>query len=204
MSYSGRIAGIMVTAGIVITAAACGGGADSTMEADTAVADTGPPHGAGGHDMSAMQVDTALMRRHADQADSMAAETLQDVERLRRMAPGEWYARIDRHVPRVAAMLTMLDRHMREMDMGMGMADDEMGAMMGMSGAEHRAMLELMEALRDDAGKLQTAPAQEVAATMPAHLERLERLLAMLERGAAHMRGASGMQGAGTTHEPGH
>ncbi|MDW7712322.1 MAG: hypothetical protein SCH98_17790 [Deferrisomatales bacterium] len=75
------------------------------------------------------------------------------------------------------------------MDMGMGMSDEEMGGMMGMSGEDYRAMMEEMEALRREMESLQTASRSEVRERMPAHLDQLEQMADMMERTAAHMRG---------------
>ena len=79
---------------------------------------------------------------------------------------------------------------MREMDMGMGMDADHMGEMMGMTGEEHETMLREMTTLRTEAGQLQTATPEDVRALMPAHLERLERMIEIMDASAQHMAGA--------------
>ncbi len=87
-------------------------------------------------------------------------------------------------------MLGMMERQMREMDMGMGMDAAHMGEMMGIRGAEHETMLQEMTALRTESGQLQTATPEVVRAQMPAHLERLERMIEIMETSADHMGGA--------------
>lgn len=88
----------------------------------------------------------------------------------------------------VAEMLSVIDRQMREMDMGMNMSDESMGEMMGVSGEEYRAIMSEVEALRAEIGQLQTAQRAEVAAQMPAHLDRIEGLLERMAASADHMR----------------
>lgn len=88
----------------------------------------------------------------------------------------------------VAEMLSVIDRQMREMDMGMNMSDEHMGEMMGMSGEDHRTMMSEVEALRAEVGQLQTAGQADVAARMPAHLDRIEGLLERMAASADHMR----------------
>jgi len=138
--------------------------------------------------MPGMQLDDAAMRRHAAEMDSMVVEMRQHVQEMRATPPGEWHARVEQHAPRVSSMLGMMERQMREMDRGMNMSDPQMGQMMGMSQEEYRQMLDEMRALRGEVEELQTAPEATVRERMPAHLDRLERMNAMMERNAAHMR----------------
>jgi hypothetical protein len=44
-----------------------------------------------------------------------------------------------------------------------------------------------MTVLRTEVGQLQTATPEQVRAQMPAHLERLERMIEIMEASAAHM-----------------
>lgn len=181
---------ILATVGLL---GACGGSGAGEAD-DNVVPDTGM--GAmEGHDMSAMggttmAMDPAAMQRHAVEMDSMATELRAHVAELRQLPPDQWHARMDQHAPLVARMLGMMERQMREMDMGMGMDAAHMGEMMGMSGAEHETMLQEMTALRTEVGQLQTATPEEVRAQMPAHLERLERMVEVMEASAEHMGGA--------------
>jgi len=138
--------------------------------------------------MPGMQLDDAAMRRHAAEMDSMVVEMRQHVQEMRAAPPGEWHARMDQHAPRVSSMLGMMERQVREMDMGMNMSDAHMGQMMGMRQEEYRQMMEEMRVLRGEVEELQTAPEATVRERMPAHLDRLERMNAMMERSAAHMR----------------
>jgi hypothetical protein len=106
---------------------------------------------------------------------------------MRQLPQEQWHARMDTHAPLVARMLGMMDRHMREMDMGMDMDAAHMGDMMGMSAEDHEAMMSDMAALRTEVAQLQTAGPDEVRAQMPAHLDRLERMIEMMESSADHM-----------------
>jgi hypothetical protein len=135
-----------------------------------------------------MEMDPAMMERHADEADGMAAEVREHVDAFRRLSPEEQHARFAEHAGVVAGMLGLMDRQMREMSMGMPMDDEEMGAMMGMSGEEHRQMMQQMATLRTEAEDLQVAPTEEIGARMGAHLDRLEAMARMLETMAREMR----------------
>lgn len=172
---------------IGLGAMACGGGEDAPAGDAHGDMPMGQPmegmegmHGA--EDMSAM------MTRHAQEADSMATVVRQHAQELRQLPADEWHERMGEHVTRVSQMLNLMNRQMREMDMGMGMSDDQMGEMMGRTGEEHRGMMEEMRALRTDLEQLQTASRDEVRDRMPDHLERLERMVDMLEASARHMR----------------
>jgi hypothetical protein len=170
-------------AGVAVAAAlgACGGAGHGVDEPGHGAAEA---HTAGGMDMGAM------MRRHADEGEAMAAETRAHVERMRRLPPAEWHARMGDHVGQVSRMLSLMTRQVREMDMGMGMSDEAMGAMMGMSGGEYRRTREEQAALRAELEALQTAPAPEVRARVPGHLDRVEALARTLDESARAMRGS--------------
>ncbi|CAN5730950.1 hypothetical protein BH23GEM9_BH23GEM9_20380 [soil metagenome] len=170
---------IAVVAALAIGACSSG---DSASEMDTA--DPTPPAGEHG----GMAMDSAAMQQHAQEADSVVRAMRQHADRLRQLPPAEWPARMNDHVARVAGMLAMMDRHIREMNVGMGSGHEHMSEMMGMTAEDHTAMMAEMGALRADAETLQTATAAQVTQLMPAHLDRLERMLSMMERGAAHMR----------------
>lgn len=138
--------------------------------------------------MDGMSMDREMMRRHAQEADSMASVMRQHVDRMRQLSPEQWHDRMGEHVGQASQMLGLMNRQMREMDMGMGMSDEQMGQMMGMSGEEHRGMMEEMRALRTDLEQLQTASPEQVRDRMPAHLDRLERMVETMEASAEHMR----------------
>lgn len=129
------------------------------------------------------------MARHAREADSAATALRQHVADMRDRSADEWYEQMGEHVRQVSGMLRLMDRHMREMDMGMGMDDAQMGEMMGMSAEEHRQMMDGLGALRTDLERLQTAPPEEVREIMPGHLDRLEEMIRVMEGAADHMRG---------------
>lgn len=128
------------------------------------------------------------MQRHSEEADSMASVMGEHIQQMRALAAEEWHDRMGEHVRQVSQMLSLVNRQMREMDMGMSMSDEQMGQMMGMTGEEHRRMMDEMQALRTELEELQTASHDEVRERMPDHLDRLERMAEMLEQSAGHMR----------------
>lgn len=184
-----RTVALITTVVIASAAAACAGDADAPADDAAATMDTGS---AGG-----MQMDPAMMRRHADESDSAVVVMRQHVQEMRSLSPEEQHARVSEHTGRVAAMLTLLERHMREMDMGMNMSDEHMGAMMGKDAEGHRHMINEMQTLRAEAEALQIASPADVARQMPPHLERLEALLTSMEVSGAHMRRSGSGQGGG-------
>lgn len=193
MPYTGFIVAVVAA----ITIGACSSG-DSQPDADTA----SPTPDDGEH--TGMMLDSAAMHQHAQETDSIVREMRQHAAQLREMAPDAWPARVDTHVERVAGMLAMMDRHMREMNMNMASDHEHMGEMMGMTAEEHTAMVADMAALRANAETLQTATAAQVRAVMPTHLDRLERMLSGMERSAAHMAGGAAMHSGDTAHDPNH
>lgn len=180
--------------------AACAGDDDRPGSDDQADMPMGESmDGMGGmdgmHDMDGMSGSEgmgAMMRRHAVDADSMVDAMRPHVEEMSQQAPAQWHARMGEHVGMVSRMLTLMSSQMDEMDMGMDLSDERMGEMMGMSGAEHREMLNEMRALRTDLEQLQVASREEVAARMPDHLERLDRVLEMMDDAADHMESVTG------------
>jgi hypothetical protein len=145
--------------------------------------DTGHAHG-----MPGMQMDHSAMQRHAHEADSAVAAMRGHVQQMRQLSAEQQHARVGEHVSHVSRMLSLMDRHMREMDHGMGMDDAQMGEMMGMTADEHRQMMEQMRTLRSEAERLQTASQAEIRQQMPGHLDRIESMLRMMEQSADHMR----------------
>jgi hypothetical protein len=139
-------------------------------------------------EMPGMPMDPAMMERHADEGDEMAAQMRAHVQTMRQLPAEQQHERMAEHVGQVSAMLALMNRHMEEMSMGMPMADEQMGAMMGMSGEEHREMMQEMQALRAELENLQTAPPAELQERMQQHLDRCERMAEMMEHSAEHMR----------------
>lgn len=137
-----------------------------------------------------MEMAPGMMERHADEAEAMAAEMRAHLDEMRRLPAAARHERMGEHARSVSRMLALLNRQIREMAMGMPMDDEAMGALMGMSADEHRRMMDDMQALRAELEELQTAPVAELGQRMPAHLDRTERLVDMLERSAGHMRRA--------------
>lgn len=120
------------------------------------------------------------MQRHVEEADSMASVMREHIRRMRGLPAEQWHDRMDEHVGQVSQMLALVNRQMRDMDMGMGISDEQMGEMMGMTGEEHRQMMDEMQSLRSELEQLQTASRDEVRERMPRHLDRLERMVEML------------------------
>lgn len=143
--------------------------------------------GHGMQGMDGMPGMARMMERHAEEADSMAALIREHARRMRDLPAEQWHARMGEHVAQVSQMLGLMNRQMREMDMGTGMSDERMGQMMGMTGEEHRRMMDRMQALRSELEQLQTASRDQVRDRMPAHLDTLEEMAGMLEKAAAHM-----------------
>jgi hypothetical protein len=178
------VLGVMLVGGL---AAACGGNEGPPPDEAAGTATPAPGDVAHGHDMPDMHVDPAMMQRHVQEADSMATAMRTHIQQMRQLSAEEQHVRIGEHVGHVSRMLSMMDRHMREMGHGTGMDDAPMGEMMGMSPEEHRRMMEQMRTLRSETERLQTASQAEVRRQMPEHLDRLEDTVRMMEQSAAHM-----------------
>jgi hypothetical protein len=138
--------------------------------------------------MQGTQTDPGMMRRHADEMDQMTSRMRQHIQQMRQLSPEQQYERMGEHVTQVSRMLGLMNRQMSEMDMGMGVSDEQMGRMIGMSGEEHRRMMEQMQALRAELEQLQNASRTEIRERMPAHLDRVQEMMRMLETSAAHVR----------------
>jgi hypothetical protein len=178
------VLGVMLVGGV---AAACGGADGPPPDGAAGAAAPGAGDVAHGHDMAGMHVDPAMMQRHVQEADSMATAMRTHIQQMRQLSAEEQHARLGEHVGHVSRMLSMMDRHMREMGHGTGMDDAHMGEMMGMSAEEHRQMMEQMRRLRSETERLQTASEAELRRQMPEHLDRLEAMVGMMEQSAAHM-----------------
>jgi hypothetical protein len=183
-----RFPRLAAAAASVLVLAACRPG--SEVPPDGRAATPGDPHPPAGmqHGAHGMEVPAGTMQRHADELDTATVQVREHVREMRGRTPAEWHARMGEHTRAVSGLLGLMDRQMREMDMGMGMDDEHMGEMMGMSGEEHRRMMEEMREVRSDAEALQTASEAEVARRMPEHLDRLERFVERMEHASAAMR----------------
>jgi hypothetical protein len=146
----------------------------------------------GMHDMSAMAMDTAMVRRHADEMETQSARLRTHVQQMRAAGPDGWQGRMNEHAALVSEVLTTMDEHMREMHGATGMDHAHMSGMMGADSVRHREMMEETEVLRTEIAELGTADAATVRAGMPAHLDRLERMAGRMEEGVAHMRAGHG------------
>lgn len=173
-------AGIVGPMGVALLLAACGGQDDvhSTEGME------GMP---GMGSMQGMQ-GTDDMHRHAQELDGMTPRMRDHIQQMRQLSPEQQHERMGEHVGELSQMLTLMNRQMGEMGMGMSMSDEQMGEMMGMSGEEHRRMVEEMQGIRAELEELQTASPDEVRERMPAHLDRTEGMVHMMEGSAEHMR----------------
>lgn len=131
-------------------------------------------------------METTDMSRHSQEADSMAAVVREHVAQMRGLNPMAWHDRMGEHVGQVSQMLALINRQMREMDMGGSMSHEQMGEMMGMTAEEHDRMMTDMQELRSTLEELQTASPEEVGERMPGHLERLEGMADLLSGSGAH------------------
>lgn len=173
-------AGIVGSMGLALMLAACGGQDDGhSMDEMEGMPGMGGMQGMQGMDD---------MHRHAQELDEMMPRMRDHIQQMRTISPEQQHERMGEHVGQLSQMLTLMNRQMREMDMGMGMSDAQMGEMMGMSGEEHRRMVEEMQTIRTELEGLQTASPGEVRERMPAHLQRLEGMVRMMEGSAEHMR----------------
>jgi hypothetical protein len=182
-----RIALAMILCGGI---AACGDRSDEFQPVeDTAPTATMPGmEGMPGAGPGAMGMDPAMMERYSQGMDSTAAEMRRHVQEMRAAPPEQWHARMQERAPQATEMLGMMDRHMRGTAMGMGMTQEQMAARMGMSAEERSQMLDEIQALREEAERFRTAPEAEVRQQMPAHLDRMERMIQRMEQAAAQMR----------------
>jgi hypothetical protein len=130
--------------------------------------------------------DAASMQRHAAEAKQMEERMRTHLHEMRGLSAAQQHARMGEHASAVAQMLSMVDRHMRER--GMGANHAHMRQMMGMGAAQHDRMMNDMQALRAEVERLQSLPLAEIGQRMSTHLDRLERMLPMLEQcaGPAH------------------
>ena len=142
----------------------------------------------GMHERGGMQMDTAMMRRHMHEADSMVAHMRREVNRMRHLAPEQWHAHMSEYSATVDSMFAMMQRHKREMDRAM--EHPQMRERMG--GQMHEQMVRMMSEmteLHSEARQLRNAPPSELRRRMPAHLERMDRMLKMMEEMHARHRG---------------
>lgn len=153
--------------------------------------------------MAAPRVDRATLQRQAGEIEQMALQMRPHLERMRRLSPEETRRQMGGHADTTSAMLDLMERHMREMaaamgtggGMGMGMGSmmgmdhGRIGEAMGMSPEACARMAPDAQRLRAELAELRTATATQAAERMPAHLDRAEAMLRMLEASAAHMRG---------------
>lgn len=163
---------IIAVTGTAALLGACGPSNEAAMERD----ETAAAH--------AMTMDSATMRRHMQEMDSATAVVRAHVTALRGRTAEQWHSGMADHVRTVGGMLSMMDRHMREMGMHAEGAHAQHGAGQGgmMHGDAHAEMMTAATRLREELGTLQTADRAAVAAAMPAHLDRVDAFLALIHR----------------------
>ncbi len=136
-----------------------------------------------------MIYDDAMKQRHADEADAIATEAQAHIAAMRTAGAAQWPKRTGQHADMVVRITSIVDRQMRERDMGMNMADERNGEAMGISGAEYRRIREQLRALRAEAKVFRNTGKADVRQLMGPHLEQLEGFVAMTAKSAAYMRG---------------
>lgn len=156
-------------------------GLSACSQPEEAPAPEAPPPGMQGMQGAGMQMDSAMMRRHMQEADSMMARVRADVEEMRRLSPEQWQARLPDHLSMMDSMHAMMQRHMSE-EGGAMQHHQHMGEGMGMSGEMHGRMMGELQAIHAETDALRDASSAEVRERMPAHLERIERMLQMMEQ----------------------
>jgi hemerythrin len=136
---------------------------------------------------AAMPMDSAMLRRHMLEEDTMMARMRADVVQMRRLSPDQWPAHMPAHLAVMDAMFAMMQRHMSEE--GAAMQQHHMGRGMGMHREMHQRMMGEMQALHSDAEFLRHASPAEMRQRMPAHLDRLDRMLQMMQQMHTQMPG---------------
>lgn len=140
------------------------------------------------HEMGGMQMDTAMMRRHMQEADSMVARMRREVHRMHQLAPERWHAQMPEYSATFDSMFAMMQRHKREMEHAM--EHQHMRERMG--GQMHQQMVRMMSEmteLHSEVRQLRSASPSELRERMPAHLEHMDRTLNSMEEMHARHRG---------------
>lgn len=170
----------LIPAGLlVLGSAACGGTESAPAPADRATEGMPPDRGP-----AAMQVDSAMLRRHMQEEDALMVRMRADLEQMRRLPSEQWPAHMPEHLAVMDSMFAMMQMQPR-MSVDGGMPHHRMGAEMHqrmMGGEMHARMMGEMQALRADADALRSASPAEMQQRMPAHLDRYERMLQMMEQ----------------------
>jgi hypothetical protein len=153
---------------------------------------------------AAMQQDTAMLRRHMQEEEVLMGQMRADLTRMRGLSPEQWTAHMPEHIAVMDSMFSIMQGHMGEggavgqpqMGPGMHMGGHMRGRMMGgqmhghmMSGEMHQRMMSEMQALHADADFLRHASPAEVRERMPAHLDRFQHMLQMMEQMRMHQPG---------------
>jgi hypothetical protein len=180
-----RRSGPAAAAVVALAAVSCDAGGPSRPAGGDA-----PANAAAAEDTAvrpaALRVDPAHRERLAAELEAAAAATKAHVYEMRGLLPSEWRAEMEDHVHQVRGLLDLVDRQMREMDVGMD--DARVGDLMGMTADEHRRTMDDMQALRTEAEALRAASEADLRDRMPVHLSRLARFVQQMEQAAAHLR----------------
>jgi hypothetical protein len=148
-------------------------------------ADTLPPFGEVVAEAPAAHgIDREVLRRNADQMDRHALELRQHVGVMRQISPRMAGTVMEEHTAHVRA----LGERVREQRAALPVPDERLPELLGMSPDEYRVMLEEVETAAVEVAELQAADEALIREQLPGHLDRLDRIAAQLEHGAASLR----------------
>jgi hypothetical protein len=176
--------GIGVGAVLVVSLAGC----PAPWDAPRGSLDAPP-----GQAMSRMQlpsdtaVDPELLDARAWDMQRVAEEIRAHVGEMRALPPPQLHGRMMEHTARVARLGTVVTRHTTDMYQRFGLDEQAVAAHFGMQADEHRAMMNELRSIREEAGRLQVELQGELQKRMPAHLDRLDAVAARVAQGAERM-----------------
>lgn len=143
--------------------------------------DTMPPIGEVAAEIPA--ADEESMRRMADETDRIVIELRNHIARMRNAATPAMRAGIAQHRAQVAAVMDLLER-----------GDVSDSPRRGMSQDQIRILRDEMQTALREMEELTTRPAADFRRRMAGHLDRLERVAALLESYAADLRREGSIQ----------
>jgi hypothetical protein len=129
-------------------------------------------------------VDPEALRREADALDRHVVELRAHIASMR-LAPAPQAAGVmETHEARVRA----LGDRVQQQRAALPVADGELARLLGMSPDEYRLMLEEVRTAGAEVAEMRGADETAIRQRLPGHLDRLERIAAQLEHGAAALR----------------
>jgi hypothetical protein len=159
--------------------------ADELRMADT-LPDTAPPLGQVDPAAPAGQthVDAAILRTEADSLDLHVIELRNHIMAMRQIAPAQLPTHLDQHAARVRSLAERIQQQRTNLPV----PDAELPERLGMSRGEYDTMLEEVRIAGAEVNDMRGADEAAVRERLPGHLDRLERIAAQLEQGAAALR----------------